>query len=171
MSRAPDRPQREARIRALVDGLPEAPSIMYTVRIPQLSPHPIDALIDTGATDSFFSKEVYSKRFEYPSKQTRKNRAVRVDPDQHPFYLLKQIPRPIPLRMFDGNTRSELKDYLPSTIGYTSDKEAEVPLFETCLPRDCPVILGMDFLRLTRPQVDWDNCTLIFPITPDPDSA
>ena len=37
-------------------------SIRHDVLIPELSPYPISALIDTGATDSFFDKSVVSAR-------------------------------------------------------------------------------------------------------------
>jgi hypothetical protein len=44
-----------------------------------------------------------------------------------------------------------------------------MPLLVTDLPSDVPVILGMDFLQKTEPQLDWPTCRLIYaPNRPDP---
>ena len=66
--------------------------------------------------------------------------------------------------MFDGTSAVSLKRYIRASIRFAETAlSTELPLLETDLPPDVPVFLGMDFLRQTKPSIDWDQCKLTYP--------
>ena len=147
---------RQARIRSLVNGIPEPTSIRHSIMIPSLSPIPLLALVDTGATDSFYSRASFSKSLESRKRQASFETLS--------IPVIEDLPRPIPLNMFDGTPARDLRRFIRSPIISAANKAPlELPLFETDLPSDIPIILGMDYLRQTKPIIDWDGCKLSFP--------
>ena len=126
-------------------------SIRHDVLIPELSPYPISALIDTGATDSFFDRSVVSAR-----------RRRKLD--------IQHLSIPRVLYLLDGTPAKEnLTKFVKVTLTcQPAGPAVSIPLYEATLSPTVQVLLGMDFLDTVRPTFDWDERTLQFPLNPDP---
>ena len=120
-------------------------SIRINVNIPELSPYPIAALIDTGATDSFFNKRMLSAR-------RRRSLAIH------------ELSNPRQLFLLDGSQGESLDSYLPVIIKCEPvGPTVHMRLNETNLSASVQVILGMDFLDAVRPTFNWEERTLTYP--------
>ena len=132
-----------ARIQAVNNGIPEPRAIRHVVLIPELSSKPINALVDTGATDSFFSKKLF---------------AASVDTS-----MLRPLEPPVPLYMFDGRSAPPISRFLRTSVcSHPAGPSPILSLLETDLPADASVVLGMDFLHATQPTFDWFKLRLAF---------
>ena len=138
---------------AIRNGHADTRCIRQQVSIPSLSPSPISALIDTGATDSFFSKSLLCH-------------------EQRRQVGLQYLSQPVPLFLLDGTaSRDSIQAYITPVITCLPyGPSIELRLFEAALSSDVQVLLGMDFLDIARPEFDWDNHCLLFPDGSDYDS-
>lgn len=123
--------------------------VYHLVLIPELNPDPIKVVIDTGASKSFFDPT------NLPS--------VTDDVD------IGYLDVPMELELFDGSYTDPLSLFIRTTIhSRPTGPIVRMRLFQTKLPSSIPIILGMDYLVSTRPQIDWDELLLHFPEAPRP---
>ena len=117
---------------------PGPTSILHSITLPRVSA-PIFALVDTGSSHSHINPSL-AKRFPR-----------------------NQLPEPVQLFLFDGRRAADITHYVRIPIqSSASGPSIELPLLITILPRNVPVVLGMDFLRATRPDFNWDDGRLSF---------
>jgi transposase InsO family protein len=133
-----------ARIATISNGIPEPRCIRHLVHIPALSDIPINALVDTGASDSFFDKSICSEGHYQNLK-------------------FSSLPSPIPLFLFNGSQATDLTSFIRADIhSLPTGPSLQLSLLKTDLSQDAPVVLGMDYLRAAQPRIDWDSCRLSF---------
>ena len=82
-------------------------------------------------------------------------------------YARDRLPERVQLFLFDGSRAADVTHYARLSIR-SSGPSIQLPLLIASLPSDVPVILGMEYLRATRPGVDWEDGRLLFKLVADP---
>ena len=103
--------------------------------------HDTFALVDSGASDNF------------------------VDPSIVPTQNASLLPHPIALELFDGSssTAGVITHSIRLPIEYASGQTHEVDFLITSLHPGAQLILGLPWLRRTKPSIDWENLTCSLP--------
>src|SRR3981189_751949 len=109
-------------------------------------PHtPLPALIDSGAYHCFISSDVV------------KTLGLRTEP------LRQQMT----LELFDGTTMSAgpITRKVRTPVRIANNNPSPISFLVTRLPPDFPVVLGLSWLRASRPAIDWATGAVTFPTT------
>ena len=81
-------------------------------------------------------------------------------------YLTQRLPAALSLSYGDGRV-VPIKRFLRTHVeSATHGPTVQLPLFIVSMPTHLPVILGMDSLRATRPDIDWDDGRLLYRLVP-----
>jgi hypothetical protein len=100
------------------------------------------ALIDSGASKLFID---YSEARRYPN-------------------LIKSLPRPIELTLFDGRASSGglITEYLESPLVFSDGSTHMEKFLITRLHPSARIVLGLPWLRKHNPDIDWSTLQLSF---------
>src|SRR5260221_9739842 len=101
---------------------------------------PFCALLDSGSSHSFV------------------NEAFTVDNKLKFSYLLN----PIPLRMFDGSTPSNISKKVQMPITFSTGEMHHLEFFITSLDENYSLVLGYDWLAQYNPNIDWMETKITF---------
>src|SRR5258707_15415257 len=101
---------------------------------------PFCALLDSGSSHSFV------------------NEAFTVDNKLKFSYLLN----PIPLRMFDGSTPSNISKKVWMLITFSTGETHHLEFFVTMLDENYSLVLGYDWLAQYNPSIDWMETKITF---------
>src|SRR5258705_253157 len=101
---------------------------------------PFHTLLDSGSSHSFVNKAFAMEnklRFSY-------------------------LPNPIPLKMFDGSTPSNVSKKVQMPITFSTGETHHLELFITSLDENYSLILGYDWLAQHNPSIDWTETKITF---------
>ena len=120
-------------------------SFLLPVSVPTLSSSPITTLLDCGATDNF------------------------IDLSAAPLHLLRPLAEPIALHLFDGSPTPSgvITHAISLDIIVPGFARREVVFYLTKLHPLAKLVLGLSWLRLENPHIDWHALT----VTPSGQSA
>ena len=124
-------------------------SFLLSVTLLAISPDPVLALIDCGASTCFISPQL-----------------IVTAP-----HLIEELPEPLSLHLFDGSIAStgHIKHFVDTTMTFDNGDQQEQAFLVTRLHPTAQVVLGMTWLQEFNPQIDWKSMTLTFPAnTADP---
>ena len=112
-------------------------------------PHmPLRALVDSGSSHCFIDISVAQKH-SLPIRSIT----------------------PIPLRLFDGLSRSMIQFMISLPIAFPSGKICKIPFYVTTLDNSASVVLGYDWLTRYNPLVDWAKGLITFQDSDTPNSS
>ena len=121
--------------------------ISATLKYTSLSPIPVSPLLDSGATVCFMDRNFAQK---------------------HAFSLIKLL-KPIPVEVIDGcPISSGLITFQTSPIPMRIGNHVELLSFLIISSPHHPVILGLSWLILHNPIIDWHTQAIKFPYDSDP---
>ena len=108
-------------------------SFLLPVSVPTLSSSPITTLLDCGATDNF------------------------IDLSAAPLHLLWPLAEPIALHLFDGSPTPSgvITHAISLDIIVPGFARREVVFYLTKLHPLAKLVLGLSWLRLENPHIDW----------------
>ena len=115
---------------------------------PDFPSMPLRALVDSGSSHCFIDISV-AQKYSLP---------------------LRSI-APIPLRLFDGLSRSMIQFMVTLPIVFSSGKICNIPFYVTTLDNSASAVLGYDWLTRYNPLVDWVNGRITFQDTETPNSS
>src|SRR5260221_2064604 len=101
---------------------------------------PFHTLLDSGSSHSFV------------------NKAFAVDNKLKFSYL----PNPIPLRMFDGSTPSNISKKVWMLITFSTGETHHLEFFVMTLDENYSLVLGYDWLAQYNPSIDWTETKIMF---------
>ena len=115
-------------------------SFLVSVSVPQLSTTPYPTLIDCGASDNF------------------------IDASIAPLHMLRALREPISLHLFDGSPTPSgfITHAVTLEITVPGFPPKEVLFYLTKLHPLAKLVLGLSWLRLENPIIDWKALT-VFP--------
>ena len=115
-------------------------SFLVSVSVPQLSMTPYPTLIDCGASDNF------------------------IDASIAPLHMLRALREPISLHLFDGSPTPSgfITHAVTLEITVPGFPPKEVLFYLTKLHPLAKLVLGLSWLRLENPIIDWKALT-VFP--------
>ena len=115
-----------------------ASSFLLPISVPILSSFPISTLLDCGASDNF------------------------IDTSIAPLHLVYTLPEPISLFLFDGSPTPSgvITHAINLTITVPGFAPKEVVFYLTKLHQLAKLVLGLSWLRLENPLVDWVALTV-----------
>ena len=115
-----------------------ASSFLLPISVPLLSSFPISTLLDCGASDNF------------------------IDTSIAPLHLIYALPEPISLFLFDGSPTPSgvITHAINLTITVPGFAPKEVVFYLTKLHQLAKLVLGLSWLRLENPLVDWVALTV-----------
>src|SRR6266481_7665338 len=101
---------------------------------------PFHALLDSGSSHSFVNEAFAMEnklKFSY-------------------------LPNPIPLKMFDRSTPSNVSKKVQMPITFSTGEMHHLELFVTSLDENYSLILGYDWLAQHNPSIDWMETKITF---------
>src|SRR5258708_14982878 len=72
------------------------------------------------------------------------------------------LPNPIPLKMFDGSTPSNISKKVWMLITFSTGETHHLELFITSLDENYSLVLGYDWLAQHNPSIDWTETKTTF---------
>jgi hypothetical protein len=110
------------------------------------SPGTICALVDSGASSNFIDQRLA---------------------DILPLQILP-LPTPVFLSLFDGKPSSagHISHSVDTQVSFADLSTQELRLLVTTLHPSAPIVLGLPWLRLTNPLIDWATLSITFPSGP-----
>src|SRR5258708_7337136 len=72
------------------------------------------------------------------------------------------LPNPIPLKMFDGSTPSNISKKVWMLITFSTGEMHHLELFITSLDENYSLVLGYDWLAQHNPSIDWMETKIMF---------
>lgn len=128
--------------------LPPTNAVFVPLSIPDVSDHPISALVDSGATDNFID-------YSFFSRSARK---------------LLPLQTPIVLELFDGTPTSSgtISHYISTDVVLPTGSTQHIRFLVTVLHPSAKVVLGIPWLKATKPSIDWSTLQISFPTAPTP---
>src|SRR5260221_10355094 len=78
------------------------------------------------------------------------------------------LPNPIPLKMFDGSTPSNVSKKVQMPITFSTGETHHLEFFVTNLDKNYSLVLAYDWLAPHNPNIDWTETKITFtdPKTP-----
>src|SRR6266478_8706660 len=101
---------------------------------------PFHALLDSGSSHSFVNEAFVTNnklKFSY-------------------------LPNPIPLKMFDGSTPSNVSKKVQMPITFSTGEMHHLEFFITNLDKNYSLVLGYDWLAQHNPNIDWTETKITF---------
>ena len=113
-------------------------SFLVSVSVPQLSMTPYPTLIDCGASDNFINVLIA------------------------PLHMLRALREPISLHLFDGSPTPSgfISHAVTLDITVPGFPPKEVLFYLTKLHPLTKLVLGLSWLRLENPHIDWHALTV-----------
>src|SRR5260221_3772798 len=101
---------------------------------------PFHALLDSGSSHSFVNEAfVVNNKFKF-----------------------SYLPNPIPLRMFDGSTPSNVSKKVRMPITFSTGETHHLEFFVTMLDENYSLVLGYDWLARYNLSIDWTETKIMF---------
>src|SRR5258708_10582421 len=72
------------------------------------------------------------------------------------------LPNPIPLRMFDGSTPSNISKKVRMLITFSTGETHHLEFFVMTLDENYSLVLGYDWLAQYNPSIDWTETKIMF---------
>src|SRR5258706_7152668 len=72
------------------------------------------------------------------------------------------LPNPIPIKMFDGSTPSNVSKKVWMPITFSTGQMHTLEFFVTNLDEHYPLLLGYDWLAQHNPNIDWTETKIMF---------
>src|SRR5260370_2376380 len=72
------------------------------------------------------------------------------------------LPNPIPLKMFDGSTPSNVSKKVRMPITFSTGETHHLEFFITNLDENYSLVLGYDWLAQHNPNIDWTETKIMF---------
>src|SRR5258708_1993245 len=72
------------------------------------------------------------------------------------------LPNPIPLKMFDGSTPSNVSKKVQMPITFSTGETHHLEFFITNLDENYSLVLGYDWLAQHNPNIDWMETKITF---------
>src|SRR5258705_2585791 len=72
------------------------------------------------------------------------------------------LPNPIPLKMFDRSTPSNVSKKVRMPITFSTGEMHHLELFVTSLDENYSLVLGYDWLARHNPSIDWTETKITF---------
>src|SRR5260221_4590207 len=72
------------------------------------------------------------------------------------------LPNPIPLKMFDGSTPSNVSKKVQKPITFSTGETHHLEFFVTNLDKNYSLVLGYDWLARHNPNIDWTETKITF---------
>src|SRR6266436_653595 len=72
------------------------------------------------------------------------------------------LPNPIPLKMFDGSTPSNVSKKVWMPITFSTGETHHLEFFITNLDENYSLVLGYDWLAQHNPNIDWTETKIMF---------
>src|SRR5260370_12952877 len=72
------------------------------------------------------------------------------------------LPNPIPLKMFDGSTPSNVSKKVWMPITFSTGETHHLEFFVTNLDENYSLVLGYDWLAQHNPNIDWTETKIMF---------
>ncbi|KAG6815275.1 hypothetical protein H0H93_010365, partial [Arthromyces matolae] len=143
-------------LRAMAPLVPDTRTVYLTSDSPQLfllrvkaasEEEPTLALVDSGATDLFISKDW-------------------IEANNHPTI---RLPIPIRLSLFDGEPTSsgEITHFALIRLTFENQITQELRMLVTKLHRSASMVLGLPWLQETNPLIDWEVLSMSFDRKPE----
>jgi hypothetical protein len=113
------------------------------VQLPGLE-DPIPTLIDSGATSNFIDSAFSSR----------------------PGFACTPLATPIALCLFDGKpgTSGFIHEYITTNLTFSDSSSQDILLLITELHPSASIVLGLPWLRFTKPIIDWGSLSITFPL-------
>ncbi|KAG6814861.1 hypothetical protein H0H93_011966, partial [Arthromyces matolae] len=143
-------------LRAMAPLAPDTRTVYLTSDSPQLfllrvkatsEEEPTLALVDSGATDLFISKDW-------------------IEANNHPTI---RLPIPIRLSLFDGEPTSsgEITHFALIRLTFENQITQELRMLVTKLHKSASMVLGLPWLQETNPLIDWEVLSMSFDRKPE----
>src|SRR5258707_5851572 len=101
---------------------------------------PFRALLDSGSSHSFVNEAfATNNRLKF-----------------------SHLPNPIPLKMFDGSTPSNVSKKVQMPISFSTGETHHLEFFITNLDENYSLVLGYDWLARHNPNIDWMETKITF---------